>query len=71
MLKEPMFDWKLLDRYIELCYFEIEIKDLFLTNNYSIQEREKLPIIMNWLGNEGLNFMQIRSDTQKGKCRAI
>ena len=26
-LKQPMFDWKSGDKYKELCYFEIEVKN--------------------------------------------
>ena len=34
-----------------------------MTNNYNIQE--KIPIILNWLGCEGLKFIQLPNDEDK------
>ena len=33
VLREPMFDWKVADKYQELCNFEIAVKIIFMTNN--------------------------------------
>ena len=40
-LKQPTFDWKIPDKYHELCNFKIEIKNIFLTNNYNILKSKK------------------------------
>ena len=38
VLRHPVFDWKATDKYQELCNFEIEVKNIFITNNYNTQE---------------------------------
>ena len=37
---------------------EIEVKNIFMTSTYNIQESEKMPIIINGLGYGGLRFVQ-------------
>ena len=54
VLKQPMFSWKFPDVCLELWNFKIEVKNIFLINSYNIQEGQKVPVIMNWLGCEGL-----------------
>ena len=39
VLKQPTFDWKAIDKYIELCNFEIEVKTSFLTATTSTAEK--------------------------------
>ena len=34
-LKLTTFDWKWADKYQELCNFEIEVKNTFMTDNYN------------------------------------
>ena len=68
-VKHPMFDWKFPDKYYELHNFEIEMKKTFLTNNYNIQESKIALIIMNWLGHEGLRFLQTLKPEEKEKCK--
>ena len=53
-LRQQMFDWKARDKYQELCNFPLEVKNIFMTNNYETQESERVPIILNWLGGEWL-----------------
>ena len=57
VLRLPRFNWKAIDKYKELSNLEIEIKIIFMTNNYNTQESEWIPIILNWLGWEVLIFM--------------
>ena len=45
VLNKPMFDWKSPDKYLELHNFEIEIKNIFLTNSYNIQESKKCQLL--------------------------
>ena len=40
-----------------------------MTNNYTTQENGRVPIIMNWLGQEWLRSMQIMNDEEQEKCR--
>ena len=39
-----------------------------MTNNYKTQESERLQIIQNWLGSEGLRFMQTLKEEEQEKC---
>ena len=41
--EQPTFEWKATEKYHELCNFETEVTNIFLTNNYNIQEGEKVP----------------------------
>ena len=40
-----------------------------MTNSYNIEESKKVPIIMNWLGCEGLRFIQMLTDDKQEKCQ--
>ena len=50
---------------------EIEIKNIFMTNSFSIQDNGKVPIIQNWHGREGLQFMQILKDKEKENVNQV
>ena len=43
VLRQPMFDWKAAHKYQEPCNFEIEVKNIFMTNNYSARVSERIP----------------------------
>ena len=60
VLRQPT--WKVAKKYQELCNFEIEVKNIFMTNNYNRQENERVSITLNWLCWEGIRFMQTLSD---------
>ena len=47
VLSQPMFDWKVADKYQESYNFEIEAKNIFMIHNYNTQECERVPIILN------------------------
>ena len=36
-----------------------------MTDSYNTQERERVPIILNWLGQEGLRFMRSLNDKEQ------
>ena len=63
-LKQLIFDWKIPDNYHKLCNFEKEIKNIFMTKNYNIQESEKVKC----LGCEGLRFVQTLKNEEHEKC---
>ena len=48
-LRPPMIDWEEVDKYQELCNFEIEVKNIFITHNYNTQESESISVILKWL----------------------
>ena len=41
MLKQPTSDWKVADKYLELGNFEIEVKNICVTNDYSTWESDR------------------------------
>ena len=65
ILKQPTVDWKALAKYHELCNTQKRLKHIFLTNVYNIHESKEVPIIMNWLGHEGLIFAQTLNDEEQ------
>ena len=69
VLRQITFDWKVADKYRELCNFEIEVKNIFIINNYKTHESKSVPIILNWIGQEGVRFMQTLNDKEQGNCR--
>ena len=46
-LRQPMFDWKASDKYKELHTFCIEVKNIFMTNNYNTEEISRLVDSLN------------------------
>ena len=56
-LRQATFDWKVADKYQEVCNFETEVKNIFMTNNHNTQESERVPLILNWLAWEGLRLI--------------
>ena len=40
-----------------------------MTNNYNTQESDREPIILIWLGQKGLRFIQTLNDEEKERCR--
>ena len=68
VLRQSMFDWKATEMYQELCILETEVKKISMTNNYNIQRSKKVSIMLNWIGREGLRFIQtINEEEQENK----
>ena len=57
-------DWEETNKYQELCNSKIKVENIFMTNNYKTQEKERVPII-NWLGQEGLRLRQTLNDQKQ------
>ena len=60
MLSQPQFYWKPPGRYVEL-EFEMEVANLLQAKAYNLNDEEKVLIITNWLGREGLQFINSHS----------
>ena len=49
--------------YAELRNFKMEIKNMF--QNYSISQAERVPIIKNWLGRQGLQLLEALTQAEQ------
>ena len=52
MLSQPAFNWKAPDRYVELLNFEMEVANKFQAKAYYLNDKEKVPVLKNWLDRE-------------------
>ena len=68
-LRMPIFYCRATEKYQELCNFETEVNNIFMTNNYNTQEGKRVPIILNWLDWEGLRFMETLNNEEWEKCK--
>ena len=69
MLKQLPFDLKAPYRmYNGIHMFEIEVKNIFLTSSYNVQDSTGVPIIMNWLGCERFRLIQTLNNNEKEMC---
>ena len=57
MINQPAFNWKEPDRYVELLNFEMKVANVLQAEAYDLSEEGNVPIIKNWLGTEGLQFI--------------
>ena len=68
-LKQPLFSWAEKGKYVELFNFEMEMKNIFLTKNYDLADKEKVPILINCFGREGLHFIKMLLDEEQVLCK--
>ena len=71
MLSQPAFDWKTPDRYVELLHFEMKKANVLQTKAFNLNNKEKVPAIKNWLGREGLQFIQTLTNAEIEACKSI
>ena len=69
VLRQPLFHWKAADKHQKQCNFEIEVKNIFMTDDYNILKSKRVPRILKWLGREGLRFMQTLNEEEQERCR--
>ena len=48
----------------------MKVKNIFMTKSYDISDNEGVPIIMNWLGCEGLHFIQTLANEELDTCKS-
>ena len=54
-LEKFSFNWNAKDRYNELLNSEVEVTNILKTKACELTDEEKVPVIKNWLGREGLH----------------
>ena len=65
-LRQPIFDWSVRDKRIEMYSIEMVVSNIFLTKNYGIIDTEKYQI---W--KTGLQFIQMLMGTEKEACQSL
>ena len=67
ILEKPRFNCDMPDRYVKLLNFELEVTNILEIRAYRISDEEKVPVIKNWLGCEGLVLMETFTQEEKEK----
>ena len=49
----------------------MEVKNIFMTYSHNISDSERVPVIMEWLGGEGLHIIQTLTDKEQWTCNNI
>ena len=47
------------------------VPNIYLTNEYEIKKAEKVPIVKNSLGREGLQFIQTLTNAKHKPCKIV
>ena len=69
MLIKQAFNWGKQDRYVEPMNFKMEVSNILECKAYALSEEEKVPVIKNWLGWEGLQLIQTFTQEEKDMHR--
>ena len=65
ILIKPMFNWEAHDRYVELMNFYIEVLNILEIKVCKLLEEEKVPVMKDWLGQEGLQLIQTFTEEER------
>ena len=57
-LKQQSFKWNASEDGVEVLNFKMEVTNILQMKMYELTEEEKVPIIKNWLGREGLQLIK-------------
>ena len=68
MMTQPAFNQKVPDRYVELLNFEMDVENVLPLEAYDPSEEGA--IIKNWLGREGVQFIQTLTNAEKEACKS-
>ena len=66
ILKQPTFSWRAEDKYEELQNFRLEVSNML--QNYNLGQAEKVSVIKNWLGGEGLQLIVTLTKEEQDTC---
>ena len=70
-MKQSSFNCNDQDKYVELFNSEMKVTNILLTKTYEVTEEEKVPIIKNGLGREGLQLIQTFRNAEKEACKTV
>ena len=68
-LRQPAFDWGLADKYTELRNFRLEVNNIL--QSYNVNNTERIAVIKNWLGRQGLKLIEIFTQAVQELCNTV
>ena len=63
-MKQPIFSLAVKDKHFELSNILTWRLRTFLTKEYALADKEKIPTLMNWPGREGIHFIHTLKDEE-------
>ena len=68
-MKQPSFNWEVDIKYSELKTFRLEVNNILTMCN--TPQTEQLPMVKNWLGRKGLQFIESLTQAEKDGCSTL
>ena len=68
-IKQPTFDWNAEDKYSKLKTFRLEVNNVLST--YNTPQTEKIALVKNWLGRNGLQYLETLMTMEKETCNTL
>ena len=68
-LKQPNFNREAADKYTEWKAFILEVRNMLST--YTAQEQDKIAMVKNWLGRNGLHYIKSLTEGEKEACYTL
>ena len=68
-LKQPQFNWDMVDKYTEWKAFILEVRNAIST--YNTCKQEKIVMVKNWLGRKGLHYIESLTEADKQACGTL
>ena len=69
-MKQPTFDWNSKDKYRKLKTFRLEINNNVLSM-YNTPQTDTLAVVKNWLGRQGLQYIETLMTMEKEMCNTL
>ena len=66
IMKQHMFNWNAKVKYEEPQNFKLEVNNML--QNYNLHQTEKVSIIRNWQGREGLQLVATLTQDEQEAC---
>ena len=68
-MKQTTFDWNAENKSSELKTFKLEVNNV--SSTYNTPQTDKLALVKNWLGREGLQYLETLKTTEKETCNTL
>ena len=68
---KPIFNLDASDMYVKLLNFQLEVMNILETRAYDINDEERILVIKNWWGQEGLLLMETSMQEEKKNHKGI